>query len=195
VSASGCGAARQDAHELKGAFTVKVVRARFPASQAIARPASLELQVRNTGTRRVPNLAVTLDSFYYTENYPELSADKRPIWIVEAGPGAIPTRPVQSQAISPPGGGQTAYVNTWTVGPLAPGRTQTFLWQVVPVKAGPHTVHFTVAASLAGRAKAQLASGGPVQGQLTADIAPAPPLTHVDPRTGRIAAGALPLLP
>jgi hypothetical protein len=195
MSASGCGAARQDAHEVKGAFTMKVVHSSFPPRQAIARPTRLELQVRNTGARSVPNVAVTLDSFYYTEKYPELATDKRPVWVVEAGPGAIPTRPVQSQAISPPGGGQTAYVNTWALGPLAPGRTQTFLWQVVPVKAGPHTVHFTVAASLAGRAKAQLASGGPVQGQFTADIAPAPPATHVDPSTGRVTAGALPLLP
>lgn len=193
--ASGCGATRQDAHEAKGAFTMKVVHSSFPSSQAIARPTRLELLVRNTSTRTVPNVAVTLDSFYYTENYPELAADKRPVWVVEQGPGAIPARPVESQAVSPPGGGQTAYVNTWALGPLAPGRTQTFLWRVVPVKAGLHTVRFTVAAGLAGKAKGQLASGGPVQGQFTADIAAAPPLTHVNPSTGRIAVGAYPLTP
>src|ERR1700736_5134436 len=171
LSAGGCGAARQDAHEASGSFTIKVLASSSPPSQAIARPTRLELQVQNTGTRTAPDVAVTLDSFYYTEHYPELAANKRPVWVVKKAPGAIPARPVESEAVNPPGGGQTAYVNTWALGPLAPGSTQTFLWQVVPVKAGVHTVHFTVAACLAGKANARLASGGQVQGGLTANIA------------------------
>jgi hypothetical protein len=195
VIASGCGGARQDAHEPTGSFTMNVVASSFPSSQAIAKPTRLELRVQNTGTRTAPNVAVTLDSFYYTEHFPELAADKRPVWVVEEGPGAIPTRPVESESVSPPGGGQTAYVNTWALGPLAPGHTQTFLWQVVPVKAGLHTVRFTVAAGLAGKASARSAPGGRVQGQFTANIAPAPAATHVDPSTGRVAAGPFPLTP
>jgi hypothetical protein len=195
LAASGCGGARQDAHEPKGTFAMKVVRASFPANQAIARQTQLELAVRNTGTRTAPAVAVTLDSFYYTENYPELAANKRPIWVVESGPGPQAKRPVQSQAVSPPGGGQTAYVNTWALGPLAPGQTQTFRWRVAPVKAGVHTVHYIVAAGLAGNARGALAAGGPVQGQLTADVAAAPPKTHVDPATGRVVAGTYPAVP
>jgi len=194
--ASGCGGGtQQDAHEPKGTFTVKVVKASFPAKQAIARPTSLELQVRNTGTRPAPNLAVTIDSFSYVEKYPELADSKRPIWVVEQGPGAIAKRPVQSQAISPPGGGQTAYVNTWAFGPLAAGGTRTFLWRVMPVKAGLHTVHFTIAAGLAGKARAQLAGGAAATGHFSVDIAPRPPANHVDPETGQIVSGALPLTP
>jgi hypothetical protein len=193
--ASGCGIARQDAHEAKGTFTMKVIDSSFPESQAIARPTSLELQVQNTSASTVPNVAVTLDSFYYTSHYPELAANKRPVWVVEQGPGPIAKPPIESEAVSPPGGGQTTYVNTWALGPLAPGGTQTFVWRVVPVKAGIHTVHYTVAAGLAGKAKAALASGGQVQGELTANIAPAPPATHVDPSTGRVTAGAFPLTP
>ena len=60
----------------------------------------------------------------------------------------------ESQEVSPPGGGETAYVNTWALGPLDAGSTRTFVWQVVPVKAGLHTVHYTVAAGLAGKANA-----------------------------------------
>jgi hypothetical protein len=193
--ASGCGSARQDVNEPKSTFAMQVVRASFPANQAIARQTQLELRVRNTGTQTAPDVAITLDSFYYTEDYPELAADKRPIWVVESGPGPVPKRPVESQAVSPPGGGQTIYVNTWALGPLAPGQTQRFLWHVAPVKAGLHTVHYTVAAGLAGKAKAVLASGGPVQGALTADVAPAPPKTHVDPSTGRVVAGTYPTIP
>jgi hypothetical protein len=193
---SGCGGgAHQDAHEPAGAFTLKVVRSSFPAKQSIARPTSLELQVRNTGARTAPNVAVTLDSFYYTSTYPNLAANKRPIWVVEEGPGAIAKPAVESQAVSPPGNGQTAYVNTWALGPLAPGHTRTFLWRVTPVKAGLHTVHFTVAAGLAGKAKAQLASGAPVRGSFTAYITPVPFARHVDPSTGQIVGGAYPLTP
>ena len=206
--ATGCGAgARQDASEPKATYRMRVVHASFPALQAIARPTTLVLSVRNTGLRTVPNVAVTLDSFYYTSTYPELAANKRPVWVVEAGPGAIPRRPVQSQAVSPPGGGQTAYVNTWALGPLAPGRVQTFLWRVVPVKAGLHTVRFAVSAGLAGNARAivsngpgllglrQAGSGSPVGGLFVVHVAPAPPLTHVDPNTGRVVPGARPLTP
>jgi hypothetical protein len=196
--AAGCGAGtRQDAHELTGTFALKIVAASFPASQSIARQSKFELQVRNAGTRRVPNVAVTLDSFDYTSHYPELAADKRPVWVIERGPGATAQPPVESQEISLPGGGQTAYVNTWALGPLAPGRTQTFIWRVVPVKSGTYTVHYTVAAGLAGKARArtELRSGALVQGQLTADIAPAPALNHVNPSTGRLEPGEFPASP
>ena len=203
--AGGCGAgARQDASEPKATYRMRVVRASFPALQAIARPATLALSVRNTGLRTVPNVAVTLDSFYYTSHYPELAANKRPVWVIEAGPGAIPRRPVESQAVSPPGGGQTAYVNTWALGPLPPGQVQTFLWRVVPVKAGLHTVRFIVSAGLAGNARAVATGGGllglrstgaPVQGRFLVHIAPAPPPTHVDPNTGKVVPGARPLTP
>lgn len=194
--ASGCGGGtRQDAHETAGTFEMKVVRASFPTHQSIARPATLELQVRNTGSGTVPNVAVTLDSLSYTERFPELAADKRPVWVIERGPGAIAKPPVESQEVSPPGGAQTAYVNTWALGPLRSGQTQTFRWRVVPVKAGAHTVHFLFAAGLAGKAKAALASGGAVQGQFAVDVAPAPAATHVDPHTGRVVPGAYPAAP
>jgi hypothetical protein len=195
AGASGCGSTRQDSAEVKRSFAMEVVKASFPTNQSIARPAQLELQVRNTGTRTAPRVAVSIDSFYYTENYPQLASTQRPVWVIEQGPGPVVKRPVQSQAISPPGGAETAYVNTWTLGPLAAGATQTFLWRVTPVKAGLHTVHYRVAAGLAGKAVALVPSGGPVQGQLTADVAPAPPSRHVDPSTGRVVAGTFPVIP
>ena len=193
---AGCGSGtRQDAHEPAGTFAMKIVRASFPADQPVARQTKLELEVRNTGTRTVPDVAVTVESFDYTSHFPELAADKRPVWVIERGPGAIAEPPVESQEISPPGGGQTVYVNTWALGSLAPGATRTFIWRVVPVKPGTHTVHYIVAADLAGKAKARLASGAPVQGQLTVDVAAAPPTTHVNPATGRVESGQFPTSP
>jgi len=192
---SGCGAARQDAHEPAATYALELVRARFPAKQFIARPTQLELRVRNSGSTTAPDVAVTLDSLNYTENYPELADDKRPIWAIELGPGPVPHPPVESQEVSQLGAGQTAYVNTWALGPLAPGKTRTFRWKLAPVKPGEHTVSYTIAAGLAGKAKAALASGVPVYGHFTVDIAPEPAQTQVDPNTGLIVPGTYPGTP
>jgi hypothetical protein len=116
------------------------------------------------------------------------------VWVIDEGPGPQPPTPVESQAVSPPGGGQTAYVNTWALGPLAAGSTETFEWRVIPVKAGRYTVHYTVAAGLAGRARA-VASAGALTGALTAEIAGRPPARHVNPATGRVEPGQFPAVP
>lgn len=187
---AGCGGGtRQDAHEPDATFTVAVVHPSFPVLQAVARPTAMALGVRNTGTATIPNLAVTVDSFSYVSNLPELASSKRPIWVVEQGPGTVPQRPVRSQAVSPPGSGQTAYVNTWALGPLAPGHTQTFVWRVTPVKPGVYTVHYTIAAGLSGRSRARLAGGAIPHGHFRVVIAPRPPATHVNPETGQVEPG------
>lgn len=193
---AGCGGgSKATAGEPTGTFTMKVVHASFPTKQSIARPTSFELAVENTGAHTVPSVAVTVDSFDYDSNYAELAAARRPVWVVERGPGTIAKAPVESQEVSTPGGGQTAYVNTWALGALAPGKTRDFTWLLTPVKAGSYTVHYSVAAGLAGNAKARLASGAPVQGQFAVDIRSAPALTHVNPSTGRVETGAFPASP
>jgi hypothetical protein len=192
LALSGCGsAAEQTANEPKGTYTMAVV-GHFPHLQSIARKTALELLVHNTGSKTMPNVAVTLDSLLYTEKYPELAANKRPVWVVERGPGLVAKPPVQTEEVASPGGGETAYVNTWALGPLAPGATQRFRWILAPVKAGLHTVHYAVAAGIAGNAKAQLASGGAVKGRFIAYITPAPPPRHVNPNTGQVEPGAYP---
>ncbi len=194
--ASGCGGAEQSSGEHARTYKLQLSGVSFQRTQSISKPAALRISVHNADTRAVPNVAITIDSFDYTEKYPELAANKRPIWVVERGPGANASPPVQSEAISPPGGGQTAYVNTWALGALVAGATQTFEWKVVPVKSGTHEVHYEIAAGLAGKAKAAPPSGGkPLDGGLTADIAPAPPSRHVDPSTGRVVAGQFPATP
>jgi hypothetical protein len=194
VLAAGCGAARQDAHEAKGEFPVQVLATSFPARQVISKPAKFELRVQNTGSRALPNIAVTIDSFSYLSNSTGLAAPQRPIWVIDEGPGPKPPAPVESEAISPPGGGQTAYVNTWALGPLAAGSSATFEWHVVPIKSGRYTVHYTVAAGLSGKARAVASSGGPT-GALTADIAGRPAPRHVNPATGAVERGQFPKIP
>jgi hypothetical protein len=196
VLVAGCGGgSRADAHERAHSFAVAVVHASFPSAQSIARQTKLELDVRNTGKSTVPNVAVTVDSFNYASSYPGLADRKRPIWVVERGPGAVADPPVNTEEVSVSGSGQTAYVNTWALGALAPGKTRDFTWQVVPVKAGTYTVRYSVAAGLAGKSKARLSSGHPAQGQFAVEIAPTPPLTHVNPSTGHVETGQFPSSP
>jgi len=199
--AAGCGGGtRQDAHEPSGSYPMRVVHASFPAKQSIAKQTKLELQVRNDGSRTVPNVAVTIDSFQYTSSYPELADDKRPVWAIERGPGAVADPPVETEEVSLSAGAETAYVNTWAMGPLAPGKTRDFSWRVVPVKSGSFTIRYSVAAGLSGKAKAveQARSPGessPVQGQFAVQVAPAPKITHVNPSTGRVEVGQYPTSP
>jgi hypothetical protein len=189
---SGCGGSEQDVHEPKGVYKVEVVKAKFPPKQAIASDERLALVVRNSGTHTIPNVAISLNSLNYTSDYPHLAVDKRPVWIVNRAPGPVPTVRVLSEEVYPPGGSETAYVNTWALGPLAAGASKIFVWHVTPVKAGEHTVYYRVAAGLSGKARAQLANGSPVVGKFVASIAPRPPHTHVDPETGEIAEGTYP---
>ncbi len=188
--AAGCGASRQaNAGEPKGIFTVQVTHASFPTSQAVARPERLVLAVRNTGTRTLPNVTVAVTSFSYLSDYPNLASRRRPIWVVDQAPGTTPNPPVESQQVDPPGSGTTANYNVWALGPLAPGATRNFVWQVSPVKPGVHKISYRVYAGTNGRAQAQLADGAPPEGSFTVDIAGRPPQAHVNPATGKVVAG------
>jgi hypothetical protein len=191
--AAGCGGGSPaTAGEPSKSFALEVVRASFPAAQSIAKHERVLLTVRNRSSEAIPELVATVDSFNYTSNYPQLAAKQRPVWVIERGPGQPARPPVESQEVSIPGGAQTAYVNTWALGPLPAHHTETFFWSVVPVKAGAFTVHYAFSAGLAGKAKARLVSGGPAGGHFNVIIAPAPPATHVDPKTGQVVPGPYP---
>lgn len=170
---------------------MKIAQASFPKKQAIARPSTLRIEVRNSGTKTLPNVAVTVDSLTYKAKQPEDLADPtRPTWVINTGPGPVATKPpVETEEVNPSGGGETAFVHTWALGRLAPHASKMFRWKLTPVRAGTYTVHYRVAAGLNGKAKAVLASGGAPLGSVTVHVAPKPPLTHVNPNTGAIAEG------
>ncbi|HEX5224100.1 MAG TPA: hypothetical protein VFW29_03115 [Solirubrobacteraceae bacterium] len=191
---AGCGGSEQTAGEPHETFPMELLHASFPTKQAVARPATLSLVVRNSGSKAIPNVAVTVDSFNYHSNYPQLAASSRPVWAIERGPGSAPTPPVQSEDVSKPGSGQTAYVNTWALGPLAAGATRTFRWQVVAVTAGRHVVSYSVGAGLAGRSGAR-ASKGSLRGSFAVNIAAAPSHRVVNPNTGKVETGSAPASP
>ena len=63
------------------------------------------------------------------------------MWVVDSGPA----------------GGESAYMNTWTVGPLGSGRTRTVTWKLTAVRPGDYTVRWRLSPALEG--DAELADG------------------------------------
>jgi len=191
--ASGCGESQQNSSEAKTQYRIDVTQARFSPRQYVSRPETLTITIHNAGSETAPSPAISISSFSYHSTFPGLADPLRPVWVVEKGPGPGATKPpVSTQEVSQPGGGQTAYVSTWTLGPLKPGAEQTFTWEVVPVKPGGFEVTYEVSGGLGGNARAVTAAGGPVAGKLRVAIAEKPPLTHVNPRTGQVEEGTLP---
>jgi hypothetical protein len=172
---AGCGGGtRQDAGETAATYTVDVVKASFPLSQRIAGQSRMDITVNNSGAKTIPNIAVTVEgadgaapsqAFGVADQQVGLADSSRPIWIVDRGPY----------------GGDTAYVNTWTLGALRPHQEKTFTWYVTPTVAGTHTVRYRVAAGLNGKAKAQLAGGGAPAGTFTVAVSAKPAGVRVSP--------------
>ncbi len=169
---AGCGGGeRQDANEKAATYTVDVTKASFPPKQRLARQQQMRIAVKNTGSKRLPDVAVTVDSFSRRSEQPGLADPERPIWIVDQGPR----------------GGSTAFTNTWALEGLAPGQTKTFKWKVTPIESGRFKLKYTIAAGLDGKAKARNAQGeSPVSGTFPVSISKKPSTARVNPDTGAV---------
>jgi hypothetical protein len=198
LSACG-GGARQDASEPSGNFPVAVATAAFPASQRLSEHSHLVLAVRNTGSKTIPNIAVTIcnvtcaypaptgegtDAAAFAQDLQMtgLANASRPVWVVDRPPGACNAgcQPGSTDGSGSPGGAVTAYANTWTLGSLAPGKTARFDWAVTAVAPGRHVVAWEVAAGLNGKAKAVLQGGGLPHGTFAVTIHNAPSESYVN---------------
>jgi hypothetical protein len=174
--ATSCGGQRQDADEPSGQFHVRVTDASFPSQQAIAREATMRIEVRNADRRVLPNVAVTVqtrpkggdggaapEAFGAADTAdPRLADDARPVWVVDRQPAAA----------------QSVYTNTWALGQMYPGQTHAFVWQLLPAKAGRYTVSWRVAPGLDGKARA--AHGARVHGSFEVTISDEPVPATVD---------------
>jgi hypothetical protein len=172
--ATGCGGGtRQDAKEPKGNFPVAITSATFPLHQSLAQKTRMTIVVRNAGTKEIPNIAVTVtpvgegtkaqafaevaagcDSSAAVAASCPLADRSRPVWVVDTGPG----------------GGVTAYSDTWALGRLPAGKATKFTWDVTAVQPGVHKVAYRVAAGLNGKANAVLAGGGVPAGKFNVNI-------------------------
>ncbi len=154
---AGCGGGeRQDKNEPKGSYTVEVTKAAFPANQSLAKPSEMSIVVKNTDDKTLPNVAVTVDSFSDASDQVGLADPQRPVWIVDRGPY----------------GGDTAYVNTWALGPLAPGASKTFKWKVTAVQSGAQEIAYKVAPGLDGSARAAEPARPPAPSGSTSPASP-----------------------
>jgi hypothetical protein len=173
VTAACGGGATQDADEPSGTYRVAIVRSSFPVRQHVATPTRLVIDVRNTGRKTVPDVAVTVDAFSSRSERTDLADPQRPVWIVDR----------------PPEGSTTAYTDTWALGPLPAGETKRFVWRLTPVQPGTHRLQYRVAAGLTGQAKAVLAGDRVPEREMTVRISARPASARVDPETGAVVRG------
>jgi hypothetical protein len=203
ITVSACGSGqRQDASEPSGNFQVSA-SAHWTTSQRLSQHSQLVITATNTGTKTIPDVAVTITdaapsggspapAFQRLVNMPGLANQARPVWIVDQSPdlsnapcppNADPetyTGPRYSTCLGGPGGAVTAYTNTWALGQLQPGKSVSFRWNLTAVQAGTYLVNWRIAAGLNGKAKALSASGGPPHGSFTVTIATAPQQAYVN---------------
>ena len=165
IGFAGCGSSgpRQDANEPSGNYKVQIVEAKFPTKQSLAKRSIMSITVKNVDTKTIPNVAVTVKSFDQRKTDPNLADPRRPQFIVNTSPR----------------GGDTAYVGTSALGPLKPGETKTFKWDVTAVVAGHYSLKYAVAAGLNGKARAILQSGGAPTGEFKGTVSSAAPQAHV----------------
>ena len=174
LGAAACGGGpSQSADEPSGTYRVAIVRSSFPVRQRVAAPTRLVIDVRNTGRKTVPDIAVTVDAFSSPSERTDLADAQRPVWIVDR----------------PPEGSTTAYTDTWALGPLAAGETKRFVWRLTPVQPGTHRLEYRVAAGLTGQAKAVLAGDRVPEREMTVRISTRPASARVDPETGAVVRG------
>ncbi|MFM8883728.1 MAG: hypothetical protein ACKOH7_02845 [Solirubrobacterales bacterium] len=164
---SGCGGSgeRQDANEPSGDYPVEITQVKFPPRQGYGETSRLVISVKNTGEEKIPNIAMTVNGFYYRTEQPNVADPARPVWILNL----------------PPANGQTAMVNTWALGSLDPGRVATFVWNLTAVKSGNHRLDYRAAAGLNGKARAVTDTGGVPAGTIAVRVTPKPRKSYVLP--------------
>jgi hypothetical protein len=161
-------------------YSVSIPVRSFPSRQLLAEHVQLRLDVRNDGSRAIPNVAATIstgagrngagvEAFGSELEGKGLASHSRPVWIVDDGPAS----------------GDTAYANTWALGAIEPHRTRSFTWSVVPVRAGRYTLRYALTGSTTGRSPLRLADGGAARGSFTVVVNGRPPKVRVTP-DGRI---------
>jgi hypothetical protein len=190
LSACGGDPPRQDAAEPSGDFPVEVVAAKFPTEQRLAQTSDLRLEISNSGSEEVPDLAVTIKTgdepasgpFDVRSDQPGLADPNRPVWILEEGYPKLLTPEFDQSHLddAPTAGSAAAQTNTFSFGPLPAGESKDIVWRVTPVQPGTYTVHYELAAGLGGKAKAVTDDGSPVEGEFVVTITDKPPRASVD---------------
>jgi hypothetical protein len=192
---AGCGNnQKQDVNEPRATFPVAVESATFPASQRLAKSSRMEIVVRNAGSHIVPDISVTVKcraqgpgetggggGFTYKTSQQGVADPERPQFVVDKIPTRTP-RPTGPLALDPLER-SSAFVDTYPLGKLPPGRTVHFTWDVTAVRAGPYRLCWRVNAGLYGKAKAVTAasSARPIAGVFRGTVVNKAPIAEVTP--------------
>jgi len=187
ITIAACGTTGQTPTSTRGldTYTVKV-RESFPSDQRLSETSQLVVDVTNTGTATLPNVAVTLTDVRHPEGRrppgetrlassdsapPLLTDGSEPIWTIHRAPGPC-GRNCQNLG---PGPTTASSTRTWALGHLKPGKTMKFDWHVSAVQAGSFTISYSVAADVAAGVKTLLANGAPATGEFTVKISGSKP--------------------
>ena len=192
---AGCGDnQKQDVNEPKGTFPLAVERATFPASQKLAKQSRMEIVVRNAGAKSVPVISVTVKcpgqggdetggggGFTYRTTQQGVADPNRQQFVVDKIPTRTP-RPVGPLNLDPLER-SSAFVDTYPLGKLAPGKSVAFTWDVTAVRAGTYRICWRVNAGLYGKAKAVTASSSPqaISGEFKGTVVRKAPIAEVTP--------------
>jgi hypothetical protein len=156
----------QNKDEPPGNYQVRLLTAKFPLKQNLAKDSTMSIVVENAGTKRVPDVNVTVKcpgglggSFMTATSDTDVADPERPQFVVNT----IPTRTERkAPPLDPaPLERSSALVDTYPLGPLEPHKKAMFRWDVTAVKAGPFRLCWRVNAGLYGKAKAVAASDSP----------------------------------
>jgi len=178
-----------DIEEASGSFPMEVVSATFPERQRVSLTSDLELTLRNTGDRAVPQLAVTIwtgeaaldepkpqGSFAVLPPGAGAGVPSRSVWVLTPGFPKVLAAGDSAGGLegAQQGGTEAAQTDTYTFGRLEPGATRRIVWRVTAVRAGRHDVNYAVAAGVGGPAKVVDDAGAVLSGTLPSRIEATP---------------------
>lgn len=142
VSLTGCGGGeRQDANAPSGTWQVAVEEWKFPKHQYLGTPVEFVVKVRNTDTREIPDLILTINGMKTRVKQQAAANDVRPIWM---------TTDVDYARVTPY---NSALAESWNLGPLKAGEVATYSVELTPLRRGWHTVGYRLSPALFGDGK------------------------------------------
>lgn len=163
IPLAGCGGGeRQDANAPSGTWSVLVEEWKFPKRQFLGTPTDFVLKIRNTDTRDIPDLIVTIDGLRMKVDQVGAASEVRPIWL---------TKDVDYSNVTPY---NSQLASSYDLGPLAAGDVKTYSVNLTPLRRGNHEVSYSLAGDLFGKAKITDENDEPAADSRTIAIDPTP---------------------
>jgi hypothetical protein len=135
---------------------------KFPKRQFLGTPTNFTLRVRNTDTRDIPQLIVTIDGLRTEVKQVGAASEVRPIWL---------TQEVDYANVTPY---NSALASSYNLGTLAAGDVKTYTVKLTPLRRGNHKVSYALAGDLFGKAEIVDPDDAPAEDSRTVAIDPTP---------------------